>query len=350
VRLDRGVVLALVAMALAVFVIANDVTALSVALPNIEHDFNADVPSVQWVINAYALVFGVLIVTGGRLADLFGRRRIFFVGAAIFVAFSLMGAAARDAGWLIACRALMGIGGAMMWPAILGMTYAVLPAARAGLAGGLIIGAAGFGNAAGPLVGGLVTDAVGWRWILVLNLPITAFAVVATWMEVQESRDEDADHRIDYAGIATLSTGLVALLIALDQTTDYGWGDPRIIGLLVGCALLLAGFAAVERRAGGHALVPADIVRNRAFASACLATLLMSATFFASLLYLPQFMQKQLGYSPLEAGVGMLPFLAVFALSSFAAGPLYNRVGAKKLAVVGAALITLGPFLLSFLD
>ena len=179
----------LVAMALAVFVIANDVTALSVALPDIEKDFDADVGTVQWVINAYALVFGVLIVTGGRLADMFGRRRLFFVGSAVFVAFSLLGAAAQSDVWLIVSRGLMGIGGAMMWPAVLGMTYALLPAEKAGLAGGLIIGAAGFGNAAGPLIGGALT-AVDWRLILVLNLPVAAFACLVTWRAVGESRAE----------------------------------------------------------------------------------------------------------------------------------------------------------------
>src|SRR5205807_1555500 len=126
-RLPRGTIMALVAMGLAVFVVANDFTALSVALPTIERQFNADVASVQWVINAYALVFGVLIVTGGRLADMFGRRRMFFLGAAIFAIFSLMGGLAQDAPTLIAARGLMGIGGALMWPATLGMTYAILP-------------------------------------------------------------------------------------------------------------------------------------------------------------------------------------------------------------------------------
>ena len=133
--MTRGTWLALGAMAISVFVIANDVTALSVALPQIEKDFDADVSTVQWVINAYALVFGVLIVTGGRLADMLGRRRVFFIGAAIFAGFSLLGGAAQDELWLIACRALMGIGGALMWPAVLGMTYDILPDDRAALAG-----------------------------------------------------------------------------------------------------------------------------------------------------------------------------------------------------------------------
>ncbi len=140
--LDRKTVLALVAMGIAVFILANDFTALAVALPAIEKQFDTDVGTVQWVINAYALTFGVLIVVGGRLADIFGRKRIFIIGAAIFATFSVLGGVAQDTAWLIACRALMGIGGALMWPAILGMTFAALPASRAGLAGGLILGAA----------------------------------------------------------------------------------------------------------------------------------------------------------------------------------------------------------------
>src|SRR5688572_17762657 len=168
-------------MAISVFVIANDVTALSVALPQIESDFDADVSTVQWVINAYALVFGVLIVTGGRLADMLGRRRVFFIGSAIFAAFSVLGGAAQDEYWLVACRALMGIGGAMMWPAVLGMTYDLLPEDKAAMAGALIIGSAGFGNAAGPLLGGVLTDALSWRWILFANVPIAALACFVTW-------------------------------------------------------------------------------------------------------------------------------------------------------------------------
>jgi MFS family permease len=149
-HLDGGTILALCAMGAAVLVIANDFTALSVALPAIEHDLDSELATVQWVINAYALVFGVAIVTGGRLADMLGRRRVFTLGAAIFALFSALGGAAQGADWLIGCRAAMGVGGAFMWPAILGMTYAILPRSKAGLAGGLILGAAGFGNAIGP--------------------------------------------------------------------------------------------------------------------------------------------------------------------------------------------------------
>jgi EmrB/QacA subfamily drug resistance transporter len=346
----RGTWLALGAMAVSVFVIANDVTALSVALPQIEQDFDADVSTVQWVINAYALVFGVLIVTGGRLADMIGRRRVFFIGAAIFAFFSVLGGAAQDELWLIACRALMGIGGAMMWPAVLCMTYDILPEDRAALAGALIIGSAGFGNAAGPLIGGVLTDALSWRWILFANLPIAALACFVTWRSVRETRGAGADEGIDVPGVATLSVGLVALLLALDQVTDWGWSDPRILGLFAGCALLLVAFAVIERRAGERALIPRDVMANPAFRAACLATLLMSATFFAVLLYLPQFMQKILGWDPLQAGAGLLPLMGVFAAISFAAGPLYERFGAKRVVSAGAACLALGIFLISLVD
>src|SRR5262245_16408831 len=346
--LDRGTKLALVAMAAGVFVIANDFTSLSVALPQIESDFDADVATIQWVINAYALVFGVLIVTGGRLADMLGRRRMFYTGAAIFAGFSVLGGAAQDELWLIACRALMGIGGALMWPAILGMTFDVLPDDRAGLAGGLILGAAGFGNAAGPLIGGVLTEALSWRWILFLNLPVALFACYVTSRTVRESRGE-AGERLDYPGVATLSTGLVALLLALDQVTDWGWSDPRILALFALCALLLAAFVAIERRAGPSALVPRDVMANRTFRAACIATLLMSATFFAALVYLPQFAQKILDYNPFEAGAALLPLMATFAATSFIAGTLYDRLGARTIVTAGAACLFGGSLLLSLI-
>jgi len=335
---------------MAVVVIANDFTAVNVALPTMEQDFDTNINTIQWVINAYALTFGVMIVTGGRLADMFGRRNAFFLGAAIFASMSALGGTAQSETWLIAARTLMGIGGALMWPAILGMTYEILPEEKAGLAGGIIIGAAGLGNAVGPLLGGVLTDVLSWRWIFFLNVPIAAFAVAVTYWLVHVKEPESNERQIDYAGITALSVGLVSLLVALDQVDDWGWGDPKVIGLFVVAVVGIVSFLPIERRAGAHALIPRAIMRNESFTASCIAILFMAATFFAALLYLPQFMQKQLGYSALEAGVGMLPFLAVFALSSFAAGPLYDRVGAKKLAVVGAALITLGPFLFSLLD
>ncbi len=334
-------------MGAAVVVIANDFSAINVALPTMEQDFHTNVNTIQWVVNAYALTFGVMIVTGGRLADMFGRRNAFFLGTAIFASMSALGGAAQTETWLIATRTLMGIGGALMWPAILGMTYEILPEEKAGLAGGIIIGAAGLGNAVGPLIGGVLTQELSWRWIFFLNVPVAIFAVGVTWLLVHVKEPESNERRIDYAGVTTLSVGLVSLLIALDQVDDWGWGDPKVIGLLVLAVAMLVAFLPIERRAGEHALVPREVMRNESFTASCIAILFMSATFFAALLYLPQFMEKQLGYSPLEAGVGMLPFLATFALVSFVAGPLYTRLGAKTLVVVGAACITIAPFLFS---
>ncbi|HEY8502374.1 MAG TPA: MFS transporter, partial [Solirubrobacterales bacterium] len=335
---------------MAVVVIANDFSAINVALPTMEKDFETNVNTIQWVVNAYALTFGVLIVTGGRLADLFGRRNAFFLGTAIFASMSALGGAAQTETWLIFSRVMMGIGGALMWPSILGMTYEILPEEKAGLAGGIIIGAAGLGNAVGPLIGGVLTEELSWRWIFFLNVPVSLFAIAVTWLLVHVKEPESEERQIDYAGISVISIGLVSLLIALDQVADWGWSDPRVIALMAFAVAMLAAFVPIERRAGRHALVPREVMRNESFTASCIAILFMSATFFAALLYLPQFMEKQLGYSALEAGVGMLPFLATFALVSFVAGPLYNRLGAKTLVVLGAACITVAPFIFSLVD
>jgi EmrB/QacA subfamily drug resistance transporter len=349
-RIAPGAVMALLAMGLGVIVIANDFTALNVALPAIEHDFNVDVGTAQWVINAYCLVFGMAIVTGGRLADLFGRRRAFFIGSAFFAGFSLLGGIAQDSIWLIAMRVGMGVGGALMWPAILGMTYAALPESKAGLAGGLILGAAGLGNAIGPLLGGVLTDELSWRWIFFLNVPIAAFAVLVTWLKVHQPRPEVTDERIDYPGIATLSIGLLLVLLAFDQAADWGFGDIRVILMLVVASVLIISFGFIEPRMKRSALIPGDVFRNGEFRNACMTVLLMSAVFFATVLYAPQFMEKILDYSALKAGLGMVPMLGTFALTSFIAGPLYGRLGAKLTVTAGAAGLTIGPFLLSMID
>jgi EmrB/QacA subfamily drug resistance transporter len=345
--ITRGTWLALIAMGLAAFVLANDFSAINVAIPQIEQDFDTSVTTTQWVVNAYALTFGVLLVTGGRLADLFGRRRAFFVGTAIFATFSVLGGAAQTEAELIAMRVVMGVGGALMWPAILGMTFAALPSERAALGGALILGVCGLGNAAGPLIGGALTDLLSWRWIFFLNLPVAALAAFVTWRELHQPRPEVEDARIDYAGIISVSVGLVSVLLAFDQSTDWGWGDPRIIGLISLFVVLMVAFALIERRQGDHALVPPDVIDNRDFAYTCGAILLMSAVFFAAMLYLPQMMIKVLGYSAVGAGAGMLPMMAVFAAVSFSAGTLSDKFGGKPLLVLGSLCIVAGAALIA---
>jgi EmrB/QacA subfamily drug resistance transporter len=349
-RIDRRTWLALFAMALGVFVIANDFTALSVAIPKIESDLSTTLARAQWVINGYALVFGVLIVTGGRLADMLGRKRMFMLGATIFASFSLAAGLVPGVVLLIACRMLMGVGGALMWPAVLGMTYALLPDDKAGLAGGLILGVAGLGNAIGPMLGGLLTDVLSWRWVFFVNVPIAAFAMFVTAREVPESTVDGSERHIDYGGVALLSGGIVALLVALDTGTEKGFGDPVILGLFVVGGLLLGAFPRFERREGDGALVPRDVLRNRVFAASCVSVLLMSAIFFAVLLYLPQFFQKVLHYSALGSGAGLLPMMGVFAVTSFVAGSLYDRLGGRLVIAAGALCLGVGISLLSFLD
>ncbi len=349
-RLSQSTVLGMIAMAVAVFVVANDFTALAVAIPAIEKTFGTDVNTSQWVINGYAMVFGVAIVTGGRLADMFGRRRTFFIGSAIFATFSVIGGFAPNIWILLVCRFIMGIGGALMWPAVLGMTFGLLPKSKAGLAGGLIMGAAGFGNAFGPLLGGTLTDTVGWRWVFYLNLPIAVAGVLITYLVVPRDEENKEQAHIDYLGMGVLTIGLFALLLALDLGTRLTWSSPVIIGLFALSGIALGKFFFVERRARDNALVPDDVMRNAGFAAACLTVLMMSAIYFAALLYLPQFMAKVLGFSAIECGAGLLPMMGTFAVTSFVSGRLYARLRPKVSVAGGAVFLAAGMFLLSRID
>lgn len=349
-RLDGGTKVALVAMCLGIFLIANDFTALSVAIPDIESDLSTSLGHAQWVINAYALVFGVLIVTGGRLADLFGRKRAFMIGAAIFGVFSLLSGLAPSIGLLIAGRALMGVGGALMWPAILGMVYGLLPDDKAGLAGGLVLGVAGAGNAVGPLLGGVLTQEIGWEAVFFLNVPVAVFAMWITQAKVPESQVDTGERRIDYPGVAILSIAVVSVLVALDEGPSEGFGDPIILGLFGLAAVLLVGWALIERRQGEAALVPSSVLQNRLFAACAATVLFMSAIFFSALLYLPQYFEKILGYTALKAGAGLLPMMGVYTIASFVAGHLYDRLGARIVAAAGAISLAAGMFLLALLD
>ncbi len=337
-------------MGLGVFVIANDFTAFSVAIPTIEADLHTTLNRAQWVINGYNVLFGVLIVTGGRLADLLGRKRIFMIGASVFALFSLLAGLMPTVRLLIAARALMGVGGALVWPAVLGMTYALLPPEKKGRAGGLIIGVAGLGNTVGPLIGGWLTDVASWRMVFFINLPVTAFAMIVVQRAVPESRGSETAHGIDYPGIAALSAGLVAVLVALDLGTQKGFTSPVVLALLSGGAVLLIAFFRTEPGQRDRALVPTQVLRNQAFAASCTAVLLMSAIFFAALLYLPQFMENVLRFSALRSGAGLLPLMAVFGFTSFAAGELYGRLGPRATVSGGAGLLTAGMAILSFLN
>jgi EmrB/QacA subfamily drug resistance transporter len=337
-------------MGLAVVVIANDFSAINVALPTMEQDFDTNVNTIQWVVNAYALTFGVLIVTGGRLADMFGRRNAFFLGTAIFASMSALGGIAQTETLLIGARVLMGIGGALMWPAILGMTYELLPEEKAGLAGGIIIGAAGLGNAIGPLIGGVLTQELSWRWIFFLNVPIAAFAVGVTWFLVHVKEPDAGERRIDYPGIAAISVGLVSLLIALDQVADWGWTDPRVLGLVAAALVAFVVWVRFEARAR-EPLVDMVLMRVRGVWTVNAAAFLVGAGMYSSFILFPEFTETPVsagygfGASVTEAGLFLLPCTLLMLVVSPIAGVLAGRVGSRATLIAGA-LLTAAAFLL----
>lgn len=345
--LTKKQIIGLLAMSLCILVVTIDFTAFTVVLPAMEKTFRTDVATIQWVINGYTVSFGIFIVTGGRLADTFGRRRVYVVGAVIFGVFSLLAGSFDNIWLMLSSRAIMGIGGAMMWPATLGMTYALLPANRAGLAGGLVIGMAGLGNASGPLIGGFLTDVLSWHWMFFVNVPIAALGVLVILLVIDKDEVGDGERRIDYAGIAVLTGALLALLIALNLGTDRGWTAPLILGLFAASAVGLVAFGVVERAGGARALTPADVIHNGPFRTAALTILMMSPLYFGVIMYVPQFMAKQLHYSAVESGIGFLPMMLTFAVISFIAGNLYERLGAKASVAGGAAFLAVGIFLLS---
>ncbi|MEM8564027.1 MAG: MFS transporter [Pseudomonadota bacterium] len=350
IQVDRSIYIGLFAMAVGVFVVANDFTALSVAIPAIEKTFSTDVTTAQWVINSYALVFGVVLVTGGRLADMFGRRRIFALGSLMFAVFSLLGGLSQEVGMLITCRALMGVGGALMWPAIIGLIFEVLPTEKAGLGGALVTAVAGLGNAAGPLIGGAFTNTLGWEWIFFINVPITLIGLAVVLAVVPKDKLVNPGERLDILGSIILSLGLLALLLALDSGVDKGWTNPFIVGLFSGSAILLVVFIFAEVRIGDAALIPPDVMQNRPFLFSALTTLLIAAVFFGAMVYLPQFMISQLGFNALQAGAGLIPMMLTYAVVSCVAGWVYDRLGAKLTVAMGTGFMVCGMLLLSRID
>lgn len=348
--LDRRTIIGMFAAGLGVFVVANDFTALSVAIPAIEKTFSTDLTTAQWVINIYAVLFGVFIVSGGKLADMFGRRRIYLLGASIFGLFSLLGGLSSEPWMLLTCRAVMGIGGALMWPAVLGLTFAVVPEDRAGLAGGLITAVAGLGNAAGPLLGGVLTDTLGWQWIFFVNVPIALIGMITLIFAIPKDEAADRHERIDYVGMALLSIAILSLLLALDFGVDLGWTSPSILALFAASAVFSAAFFLFERREGDRALIPKDVMNNLVFSMSALTTLFIAAVFFGAMVYLPQFMTKQLGFSAMDAGLGIAPMMFTFALVSFGSGRVYDALGPKISVSIGILGLVAGMFLLSRLN
>ncbi|MCO1334414.1 MFS transporter [Microbulbifer sp. OS29] len=339
----------LAALVLAIFLIANDYTAFAPALPSIEREFNVDVTTSQWIINGYALVFGVLIISGGRLADIYGRRNIFMLGAVIFVFFSLLGGLAMDIWMLLVSRALMGVGAALMWPSILGMTYNLVPFEQSGQAGGIIMATCGLANATGPVLGGILADAFSWRWIFFINIFIAILTMLACWWVVPPDRLQRIKEKIDYAGVLLLCISLFCLLFALDISAETGFKHPVVISLVVIFLVFLCLFSVVEYRVGKDALIPPDIANNRKFLAISVTTLLISVVFLSAILYVPQFLANYRGYSAVQAGLSLVPLMVISGVVSFISGRFYETLGPKILVSVGILGMSTGMFMLSHL-
>src|SRR5689334_23668022 len=241
-------------MCFALFMVMLDNTVTNVALPSIQRTFDASLSSLEWTINAYTLSLAVLLVTGGRLGDIFGRRRMFLAGVVIFGAASATIGFAPHEGWLVASRAIQGVGAALMMPGTLSIITQTFPPEERGKAIGTWAGVSAIALAIGPLVGGWLTEDVSWRAIFFLNLPVAAGAIAITLFAAEESRDDTVDRRIDYPGIAALTTGLSALVLGLVEANSLTWGSPQILGLFALAVIALVGFVWIERRS------PAPIV------------------------------------------------------------------------------------------
>jgi EmrB/QacA subfamily drug resistance transporter len=326
------------AMCFALFMVMLDNTVVNIALPAIKQSFSASISGLSWTVNAYTLVFGVLLVTGGRLGDVFGRKRMFLSGLIVFTLGSIGAGLSQSIGELVVFRSIQGAGAAFLMPGSLSIITHTFSGRDLGRALGLWAGISGMALGMGPVLGGLLVEKAGWEWIFFLNVPVALVAAPLTMYAVHESRDPSAVRRVDVPGIVTLSLGLGGLVLGLVQANDYGWTSGRIVlEFAVGVVGLLA-FAALQLR-GRDPMLDINFFRNRTFnagnATAFLVTFSMFATFFFITLY----MQNVQGLSPLQTGVRFLPMTVLIILAAPVAGRLSDRFGSRGLLTIGMTLV-----------
>jgi EmrB/QacA subfamily drug resistance transporter len=330
---------ALGAMCFALFMIMLDNTAVNVALPSIQRSLHASTSSLEWTVNAYTLSFAVLLVTGGRLGDLFGRRKIFLAGVIVFAGSSAaIGFSTTDT-WLVAWRAVQGVGSAMMMPATLSIITNAFPPAERGKAIGTWAGVSAMALAIGPVVGGLLVESVSWQSIFFLNLPVAVGAVLVTLFAVRESRDETVAQRIDLPGVATLTVGLAALVLALVEGNNWHWGSSREIILFAVALVGLSAFGLVERRQSSP-MVDFGFFRSRTFLGANVVAFIVSFAMLAMFFFMALYMQNVLHFSPLQAGVRFLPSTLMIVILAPFAGRLADRVGPRPLITFGLLAVS----------
>ena len=336
----------LIAVSVATFMLLLDITVVNVALPSIRKDLGASFSDLQWVVDAYALTLAALVLSAGSLADRVGRRRVFTAGLAIFSVASLLCALAPDPTFLNLSRALQGVGGAVMFAVSLALIAQEFPAGRErATAMGAYGATIGVAVAIGPLIGGALTDGLGWQSIFYLNVPIGLAAIAITYAKVRESRDPHAT-RIDWLGVATFTGALFMLVLALVRGNDEGWGSTLIVSLLAGSAALMAAFVAVESRVR-EPMLPLGLFRKASFTGVQLSAFAVSASVYSLFLYTSLYLQSYLGYSPLEAGLRYLPITVVTFLVAPVAGILLPRVPARALLGFGLATAGAGLLLMS---
>ena len=336
----------LAAMCFALFMLMLDNTVVNVALPSIQKDLKASISSLEWTVNAYTLTFAVLLVTGGRLGDIFGRRRMFLFGVVVFATSSALCGLAPSQEWLIAGRALQGVGGAFMMPGTLSIISNTFPAQERGRAIGTWAGVSALALAAGPAVGGALTEYVSWRAIFFLNLPVAVGAVVVTLFATRESRDPTVERTVDYPGIAAISVGLTALVLALVEGNRWGWGSTAIVLLLAAAVVGLVSFVLIELH-GRRPMVQFEYFRSKSFAGANTVAFIVSFAMLGMFFFMALYMQNILGYSPLQAGLRFLPSTIVVMFAAPIAGRLADRIGPRPLIVMGLALASFALFLQS---
>jgi EmrB/QacA subfamily drug resistance transporter len=333
---------ALALLSIAEFVVILDATVINVALPSISRHLHVSTDSLSWVVSAYILAFGGMLLLGGRLADLFGRRRLFILGLSLFGAASLAGGLSTSIGELIASRALQGLGAAALAPAARSI-LAVLFAEGAERTRALSIWAAvaGSGSVAGLILGGILTSTFGWPSVLFINVPITLALAVLTSRAISESRPNIADRSIDWAGATLVTTGILSALFALVRANAAGWGSTQTIGLLALSAALLAGFVVVESRVAAP-LVPLSIFHQRHVRAANIVMAGTAAAMVGLFFIVNLYLQEILGYSAIRAGLSQLPLGLTLMVAAGAAGPLLERIGTKPVLISGLGLFAIG--------